>query len=167
MARITPQNNNPLLSFRFKIIFSELEDIGIYARSIELPTIDQGAIVMENGNTQMKVKGKTKWNDIQMTCYAVEKKTMRQFWKYLNELHQKVEDGTDYFAEEYKKDIQIQLLRPNDEVQSTWKLVGAFINVMNFGQMDYTTEEIVQPQITISYDYALFVDTDSFAFSPI
>lgn len=166
MARITPNGNNPQLSFRFKVVFSELQDIGIYAKAIELPTIDNGTLIMDYGNTQMKVKGKTKWNDIQLTCYALEKKTMRQFWKYLNELHQKVEDGTDYFADDYKKDIQIQLLKPNDQVQSTWKLVGAFINTMNFGSLDYSTEEIVQPQITISYDYALFVDTNDFSFTP-
>ena len=166
MARLTPQNINPQLSFRFKIVFSELEDIGIYAKSIQLPTIDNGTIIVDYGNTQMKVKGKTKWNDIQMTLYAFEQKTMRQLWKYLNELHQKVDDGKDFYPDDYKKDVQIQLLAPNDDVISTWKLIGAYANLINFGDLDYGTEEIVQPQVTFSYDYALFVDTNSFAFTP-
>lgn len=157
MARLSPEGNNPQLSFRFKVVFSELKDIGIYAKGIQLPTVDNSPITVEYGNTQMKVKGKTKWNDITLTCYAYEKKTIDQLWAYLNTLHQKVEDGTDFYPDEYKKDIIIQLLSPSDIPVGTWKLIGAFMGNINFGEFDYAAEEVVQPQMTISYDYAMFL----------
>jgi len=97
MARITPDNLNPQLSFRFKIIFSELGDIGIYGKAVQLPTIDNGSITVDYGNTQMKVKGKTKWNDIDVTCYAFENITIDQLWNYFNKLHQNVPLGLDFF----------------------------------------------------------------------
>lgn len=161
MARITPDNLNPQLSFRFKLIFSELGDIGIYGKAVQLPTIDNGAITVDYGNTQMKVKGKTKWNDIDITCYAFENITIDELWSYFNRLHQNVALGKDFFPQDYKKDIQIQLLRPDDLVAGTWKLIGGFVNVLNFGEMDYSAEEIVLPRITISYDYAMFTPAPS------
>jgi len=159
LARLTPENNNPQLSFRFKVIFSELADIGIYAKAVQLPTVDNSPITVEYGNTQMKVKGKTKWNDITLTCYAFEKKTINQLWGYLNDLHQDVTLGTDEYPETYKKDIQLQLLSPSDVVVGTWKLIGAFMASVNFGEFDYAAEEVVQPQLVISYDYAMFEST--------
>ncbi len=156
MSRISPQGNNPQLSFRFKVVFSALQDIGLYAKATQMPTVDNQPITVEYGNTQMKVKGKTKWNDITLTCYAYEKKTIDQFWQYLNDLHQDVAQGTDEYPELYKKDIQLQLLSPMDTPVGTWKLVGAFMSSINFGDLDYATVEVVQPVLTISYDYALF-----------
>lgn len=160
MARLSPEGNNPQLSFRFKVIFSELQDIGIYAKAVQLPTVDNSPITVEYGNTQMKVKGKTKWNDITLTCYAFEKKTIDQLWGYLNDLHQDIAQGTDEYPDLYKKDIQLQLLSPSDIPVGTWKLIGAFMSSINFGEFDYAAEEVVQPQLVISYDYALFESTN-------
>lgn len=156
MARLAPENFNPIASWRFAIQFSSLADVRFYAKAVQMPTIDNGTIVVDYGNTQMKVKGKTKWNDIELTMYAYEKMTLEQLWNYMNEMHQEIEPGKDKFPDEYKKDILIQVLKPNDDVHSTWTLVGAYANVINFGEFDYSTEEVVQPRITISYDYALY-----------
>lgn len=156
MARLSPEQYNPQVSFRFRIQFSQIQNINIYGKAIQLPTVDNSPITVEYGNTSMKIKGKTKWNDIQITCYAYEGLTMEQLWMYLNDLHQDVIQGTDEYGDTYKKDIQIQLLGPTDNVVGTWKLIGAFMSLINYGDMDWSTEEVVQPQITISYDYALF-----------
>lgn len=156
MARLSPETHNPQVSFRFRIQFSQLSDINIYGKAVSLPTIDNSPITLEYGNTQMKIKGKTKWNDINITCYAYERMTMNQLWAYLNDLHQDVVQGSDEYADTYKKDIQLQLLGPTDNVVGTWKLIGAFASLINMGNMDWSTEEVVQPELTIAYDYALY-----------
>jgi len=69
--------------------------------------------------------------------------------------------GEDYYPDDYKKDIQIQLLSPYDLVVGTWKLIGAFVNTLNFGELDYSNEEIVQPRLTISYDYAIYTTSQT------
>ena len=79
-----------------------------------------------------------------------------ELWKYLNEAHQTITDGTDKYADDYKGDIQLQLLNPKGDVISVFKLVGAFIAETNFGSMGWANEEVVQPEITIAYDYATF-----------
>jgi hypothetical protein len=157
MARLTPDTYKPQLSFRYKIIFSQLPDVQFYGKAVNLPSVDNSPLILEYGNTQMKVKSKTKWNDITITCYAYEKMTIDQLWLYLSDLHQDVKMGWDEYGETYKKDVQIQLMAPSNEtVVGTFKLVGAFMASLNFGEMAYDTEEIVQPTVTLAYDYALF-----------
>lgn len=157
MSRLSPEAFDPQLTFRFKIQFSSLQDIGFYGKSINLPAVDNGPIAIDYGNTQVKVKGKTKWNDIEMTCYAYEGMTINQLWDHLNNLHQDIRLGQDKYGDDYKKDIQIQLMSPADFPVATWTLIGAFIGQINFGDLDWSTEEVVQPRITLSYDYATFV----------
>lgn len=157
MARLTPDVYKPQLSFRFRISFSQLPDVQFYGKAVELPKVDNSPLVLDYGNVQMKVKNKTKWNDITITCYAYEKMTIDQLWKYLDELHQDVALGQDEYGEIYKKDVQIQLLAPSTEtVVGTWKLIGAFMSALDFGTMDWSTEDIVQPTLTLAYDYATF-----------
>lgn len=156
MARLSPENYDPILSFRFKIQFSSLADVTFYGKAVNLPTIDNSPLTFEYGNTQIKVKGKTKWNDVTLTMYAYEKMTMEQLWDYMNVLHQDISKGEDKYGDDYKKDIQIQLLSPADIPIATWTLVGAFAGSINFGDLDWSTEEVVQPTMVISYDYATF-----------
>lgn len=165
MARISPDLYNPIASWRFKVVFSSLKDVSFYAKAIQMPTIDNGTLVMDYGNTQLKVKGKTKWNDIELTFYAYENMTLEQLWDYMNQLLQEVEPGKDFYGDDYKKDILIQVMKPNDEVHSTWTLVGAYANIINFGEFDYSTEEVVQPRMTISYDYALYKGNQGYQFT--
>ncbi len=149
MARLSPENYDPLLSFRFKIQFSSLKDVTFYGKAINLPTIDNAAITFEYGNTQVKVKGKTKWNDVTLTMYAYEKMTMEQLWDYMNTLHQDIVKGEDKYADDYKKDIQIQLLSPSDLPIATWTLIGAFANSINFGDLDYDDDGIQRPHMIV------------------
>lgn len=156
MARLSPETHNPQISFRFRVQFSLLQDVPIYGKAISLPTIDNSPITMEYGNTQMKIKGKTKWNDVILVCYAYEGMTINQLWQYMIDYHQDVVQASDEYGDTYKKDIQIQLLGPTDNVVGTWKLIGAFASLINFGQLDWSAEEVVQPEVTLSYDYATF-----------
>lgn len=165
MARLAPEQYNPITSWRFRVQFSSLPDVNFYAKSITLPEIQNNPLIIEYGNTQMKLKGKTKWNDIEMTMYAYEKMTIEQLWKYMNELHQKIDDGTDYYAEKYKLDVLIQIVNPMDTPIGKFTLVGALASVINFGQFDYSTEEVVQPRLTFSYDYALFETGQGYQFT--
>lgn len=156
MARLSPESFDPQISFRFKIQFSSLPDIGFYGKAINLPTVDNSPITLDYGNTQFKVKGKTKWNEVELTCYAYEKMTINQLWDYLNDLHQDIKLGEDKYSDDYKGDIQIQLMNPLDIPIGTWTLIGGFIGQINFGELDWSAEEVVQPRITLAYDYAIF-----------
>lgn len=156
MARLSPETYKPQLGFRFRIVFSQLPNIQFYGKATSLPVVENNPLSVEYGNTYMKVKGKTRWNDITITCYEYERMTMDELWDYLTKLHQDVELGKDFYADEYKKDITIQLLSPKEQTVGTWRLIGAFIASLNPGQLDFSSEEVVQPELVIAYDYARY-----------
>ncbi len=48
----------------------------------------------------------------------------------------------------------IQQLTEDGKVFRTWKLVNSFIKSVNYGELDYSSDDLVSVQIVIGYDYA-------------
>lgn len=155
MARLVPAAHKPILGFRMQLQTEPLGDAKIYCKSFALPSFDNSPVIAEYGNTQMKIKGKTKWNDLQITCYHYEGMTINDVWNWLLE-HQNTPGGEDDFAEYYKHDITLKLLKPDGNTSAhEMKLIGAFISSADMGQFDWASEEIVEISITLAYDYAI------------
>ena len=158
MGRLAPSTYKPHLSFRFKIQFSDLPNIQFYGKASTLPEVSNNPLSVEYGNTYMMVKGKTRWSEVTITCYAYENMTHTELWNYLNRMHQDVGLGTDMYPDDYKKDIYIYLLNPQDRPVCAWRLIGAFMSGLRNGTADWASEEIIQPEITIAYDYAQYIE---------
>lgn len=155
MARLSPETYKPLLQFRFQLSFQGMPDVSVYGFSATLPSLDNNPQKIDYANTYFKVKGKTTWNDITITCYAFEGLTMEELFQYLNRDHQEISTGKDKYADRYKYDMTIQLTSPStNSVVGSWKLIGAFIGSINFGELSWATDDIIKPEITICYDYA-------------
>ncbi len=156
MARLDPSSYKPISQFHFQVKFSQLDapDFVTYAKATALPSLTQTPIKIDYGNTYMYVKGKTVWNEIAMTFYGLsDPDTNTKFWKYLQK-HQKTESGIDQFKMDYMNDIQLMLLNPDETEVGTWRLINAFVSTMNFGQVDWSSEDILQHEISFIYDYA-------------
>ena len=54
----------------------------------------------------------------------------------------------------YKKEITLTSLSPLGEKIEEWILKGAFIQDTNFGDLDWTTESVVEISLTLRYDWA-------------
>ena len=70
-------------------------------------------------------------------------------------LHHESVTGRDGYSTQYKKDVRFNSLSPTGEIIEEWLLKGAFIADSNFGTMDWSTEESVQIELTLKYDYAV------------
>ena len=57
-------------------------------------------------------------------------------------------------ANEYLDELTIQQLNGDGDTIENWKLKGAFIKSVNFGDLDYESDALVAVQLTISYDWA-------------
>jgi hypothetical protein len=55
----------------------------------------------------------------------------------------------------YKKEIQCYMLGPVGDKIEQWTLVGAFISQANFGDLDWSSNDPAEIQLTISYDHAI------------
>lgn len=154
MARVVvPEAFHPSLQFRYMVTTSKLPGAVFYARSAQQPGFQNNPVTVEHINAYFKVKGKTRWDDLTMSCYQFEGITAPDFWKYLQQ-HQVVPGAVDQYAPSYKHDMQIMILNPLGVPIGTWKLIGAFYSSVAWGQMDWGTDDVIQVDVTMAYDYA-------------
>lgn len=155
MPRVAiPEALHPTLQFRYTVFTTKLPTAVIHARSAQQPSFDNAPVTIEHKNGYFKVKGKTRWNDITLSCYQFEGITAKELWRYLNKHHQRVSSATDNYAHEYKHLMQLIILNPMGLPVGVWMLHGAFISNASWGELDWAVDDIAQCDITISYDFA-------------
>ena len=119
------------------------------------PSLTNGEVILDHINVERKLKGKTRWQDISITLYDPIVPSGAQAVMEWVRLHHESLTGRDGYSTQYKKDIRFNSLSPTGEIIEEWLLKGAFIADSNFGQMDWSTEESVQIELTLKYDYAV------------
>jgi hypothetical protein len=68
-------------------------------------------------------------------------------------------EGADFTAAGYhKQNVLIQMLTPNGEVNEKWTLVNPLIRNIKFGDLTYDSDEPVEYEIEVVYDYAIYGD---------
>lgn len=119
------------------------------------PSLTNGEVILDHINVERKLKGKTRWQDVSITLYDPIVPSGAQAVMEWVRLHHESLTGRDGYSTQYKKDIRFNSLSPTGEIIEEWLLKGAFIADSNFGQMDWSTEESVQIELTLKYDYAV------------
>lgn len=124
-------------------------------KATDRPSIDQGEIVLDHINVERKLKGKSRWQDITMTLYDPIVPSGAQAVMEWVRLHHESVTGRDGYSDFYKKDLTLNSLGPIGDKVEEWTIKGAFIKSATFGNMDWSTEDAVNIELTISYDYAV------------
>ena len=63
--------------------------------------------------------------------------------------------GRDGYSDFYKKTLSIQVLGPVGDIVEEWTLNGAWIQAANFNDLDFSSNDPVEIELTIRYDYAV------------
>lgn len=144
----------PKVAFRYTLTIDGIP--GFICKSSGMPNLDNSEIVIDYINTDFKVKGKSRWQDITVTLYDPVTPSGAQAVHDWIKIHHNSESGQDGFAfDEYKKDITLEALDPHAAPVETWTLYGAFIGASNWGDMDWATDEAKTIELTMKYDYAV------------
>ena len=160
MAKILDPNEvfftsfEPVMSNRF-IMY--VEGIPAYLiKAANRPSITFGDVTLDHINIDRKLKGKGRWNDVDITLYdAIVPSTSQAVMEWIRTSHESV-TGRDGYAAFYKKDLTFNVLGPVGDVVEEWILKGAFIGSTNFGEFDWANgEDAVNIQCTLKYDYAI------------
>ena len=127
-------------------------------KATDLPSIDNGEIVIDYINTDFKVKGKSRWQDITITLYdPVDPTGAKMVHEWIEKTH-KSTNGVDGFAfTDYKKNVDIVYVDPTGAEFQGWVLYGAFIGASNWGSLDWSTDDALTIELTLKYDYAKLV----------
>ena len=125
-------------------------------KGVNAVTLTQGEVVLNHINVQRKVKGKTVWNDIQMTLFDPITPSGAQAVMEWVRLHHESVTGRDGYSDFYKKDLVLDVLGPVGDVVSEWIFKGAFIKEANFGDYSWdTVDTAINLTMTVGVDYCV------------
>ena len=119
------------------------------------PGFEAGEIILDHMNVYRKVKGKVRWNDMTLGLYdPVTPSGAQAIMEWARLAHESV-TGRDGYSDFYKKNLTFNTLGPVGDKVEEWEIKGAFISAATFGDMDWATEDPINIELTIKYDYAV------------
>jgi hypothetical protein len=124
-------------------------------RKASRPTATQEAKELPHINLSRYVKGKTKWSPIQLTLYDPIAPSGAQAAMEWFRLHHESVTGRDGYADFYKKDIILNMAGPVGDKVEEWLLKGCIITELNFGDVDWGTDDIAEISLTIQPDMCI------------
>ena len=134
----------------------QIDGINAYMiKNAKRPSIDAEVVELEHMNVTRYVKGKSKWQPIDITLYdPIVPSAAQQVMEWVRLGHESV-TGRDGYSDFYKKDITFNLLGPVGDVVEEWELKGAFIKSADFGELAFEDNAPVEIALNIQYDYAI------------
>lgn len=147
------KNWEPKLSNRFIL---EMDGIDSYlVKTASRPSVTTEVVELDHINIKRKIKGKTTWEDMTITLYdPVVPSGAQQVMEWLRMSHEAL-TGRDGYAAFYKKTLNFKMLGPVGDVVELWTLKGAWVSAANFGDMDWSGNDPMSIEATITYDYAI------------
>jgi hypothetical protein len=124
-------------------------------KKVARPTLTQEAKALDHINVQRFVKGKSKWGQMQLELYDPIVPSGAQAVMEWVRLHHESVTGRDGYLEFYKKDLTLNVLGPVGDKVEEWIIKGAQIQEVNFGDLDWATDDAVTFTLTIQPDYCV------------
>ena len=151
--KIFYKNFEPKLSNRFIMEINGIESYII--KTASRPTFTSEVVELDHINVKRKIKGKSTWDDVNITLYdPIVPSGAQQVMEWIRSSHESL-TGRDGYAAFYKKDITFYILGPVGDKVEQWTLKGAFITSANFGDLDWSSNDPLMIELTLSYDYAI------------
>jgi len=134
-----------------------MEIAGIPAFTIKTaqrPQITFDEVVLEHMNITKYVKGKGRWQTLQITLYdPIVPSAASAVIEWIR-LHHESSTGRDGYQDMYKKNVVFNVLGPVGDKIEQWTLFGTMIQDAAFGDLDFSSSDPVEITLTLRYDYA-------------
>ena len=143
----------PKLKMRYSMSLNGLP--AFLVKTMARPSISFEEVELHHMNVKRYVHGKATWEPIEVTLYDPVVPSAAQGVMEWIRLHHESVTGRDGYSDFYKKDLNFQVLGPVGDIVEEWKLKGAFIQDANFGELDFSSSEPIDIQLTLRYDYAI------------
>ena len=159
MAELISPNDIMFTQFEPKVknrFIMNIDGIPSYIiKAMNRPQIQFDEVTMEHMNVTRYLKGKGKWQPIEVTLYdPIVPSGAQSVMEWVRLSHESV-TGRDGYSDFYKKDLVINVLGPVGDKVEEWTLKGAFIQTANFGDLSFDDIAPVEIQLTVRYDYAI------------
>lgn len=151
-----PLDYEPLRKNRWLMRFPS--DLGImewYLQKAARPKIKQNDVLIDFLNSKTHVVGKYEWESINVTLRDPIGPSASQAVMEWVRLHSESVTGRQGYACSYKRDVEIEMLDPTGVVVSKWILKNVMLTEVNFGELDYGSDDLSTIDMTLVYDYAI------------
>jgi hypothetical protein len=151
-----PLNYEPLRKNRWLLRFPA--DLGIqewWCQTAHRPAIKQEGKPIQFLNTETYVVGRYTWDEMQITLRDPIGPSASQAVMEWVRLHSESVSGRQGYAAGYKRDVELEMLDPTGVVVSKWILKNTMCTAADFGELDYSSDELATIQITLRFDYAI------------
>lgn len=151
-----PLDYEPLRKNRFLLRFPS--DLGIqewWVQTASRPSIDQTVTEIPFLNTTNYVLGKYKWNSINVVLIDPIGPSASQAVMEWVRLHSESATGRQGYAAAYKRDLILEMLDPTGTVVSQWILKSCMLGNVQFGDVGYGDDGLVNITLTIQPQYCI------------
>lgn len=125
--------------------------------STKRPTMTINEVEIPFLNTSTYVAGRFNWETIDVTFKDPIGPSAAQALMEWVRLHAESVTGRMGYAAGYKKDIELEMLDPTGVVVEKWILQGSMLTNVDFGSLDYSSEDIAEITATIRMDRCILV----------
>jgi hypothetical protein len=166
MAFWSNKSLEPLRKYRFQVTFAG--DVLWYAKSVTKPAFDVSVSEYQLINHKIKYPGIVTWNDVEIIIIdSVDKGRADNYYgNLLNSGYDFSGETTDGIKKKAKHvnsnftNVLIEQLRADGTVQETWELINPFVKSVKFGDLDYSSDDLLEIAITVAYDSAKITRED-------
>ena len=124
-------------------------------KNVKAPSFTDNVIKLDHMNSYRKIRGKREWEDMTMTLYDPITPSGAQAVMEWARLSYESVTGRAGYSDFYKKELTLQILGPVGDIVGEWLIKGAFVTNADFGQFDWSSDEVVDLNITIAMDYCI------------
>ena len=144
------KNNRWIMRFPSNLGISEWT-----LQSASRPSIKQASRPIEFLNTETYVAGRYTWDSVQVTFRDfIAPSTSQALMEWIRLCSESV-SGRQGYAAGYKRDVELELLDPTGVCTQLWILKNAWISDCNFGNLQYSDDNIATITATLVIDYAI------------
>ncbi len=128
-----------------------------FVMSASRPKINIGEVEIPFLNTSTWVAGRFTWDAIDVTFKDPIGPSAAQALMEWVRLHAESVTGRMGYAAGYKKNVELEMLDPAGVVIEKWILEGTFLTNVDFGSLDYSSEDIAGITATLRPDRCILV----------
>jgi hypothetical protein len=165
-------SNDPKQKYRFAILDSnegvlDGESVWYWAKTVTKPSFEVSTGEYQLINHTFKYPALLTWNDISISMVDTSEITQRLLRKIFNfgyvypnqsDIRSFVDGISKSQSSLYVDNLEIQQLNAEGEALEKWILNGGIITSINFGDLDYSSEDLVGLEMTIAYDWAELIE---------
>ena len=124
-------------------------------KNVKAPTFVDNVVKLDHINSYRKIRGKREWSDMTMTLYDPITPSGAQAVMEWARLSYESVTGRAGYSDFYKKDLTLNVLGPVGDIVGEWIIKGAFLQTGDFGQFDWSSDAVVDLNITVAMDYCI------------